>query len=333
MVELRERKTEIGIGLFLFVCIGAWLMIPSVFSADTIILVNPDTGGGPVSCLPSGALILAQNLTDLCDVTITAPNNGEIIQYNGTQWINVSNATFIDTTVCTNQPTGEGLCINDTIELKNLVAGGGIGIASNATHIIFFNNGVTSLEVSGGGLSGAGITLTGNVGDIQIANSEPENTKLCESVASGGETTLACTLSLTGGKGFIIQSVYSSSLADTWALRFNADGGNNYAARTSVNGGADATTGSIAHLGSSVSIASQQITYNYECEQRGSSFEKYCYGFRMTSANGATNVPSRVEFAVKWVNTSSVVTTVDLVRTAGTGTLEANSYIVVWGLN
>lgn len=445
MVELRERKTEIGVGLFLLVGIGAWLMIPSVFPADTIILVDPSTGGGPVSCLPSGALILAQNLTDLCDVTIVSPLTNELLSYNGTQWVNANFASFNSTAVCSNIGTGVAyVCVEGTqnpidfrsilngtgisvanntstvtitntlpeattasnlgavstlsegvfasevgndLRFKKLLEGTGIALSSNSTHITIANtapesttctNVGTGNQLCSGGnvnidtliagtgititdttddwtfasqcantgtgeavcessnninslIAGSGISVTDTTGDLTIASTSTL-IKLCEVTAAGGETSLACTLSTTP-QYFHFNAVFSSSSTDTWVLRFNGDGGNNYAQRSSTNGAADATVTSISSL-ASVTVATNQIYHQFfHCDNAASGIEKFCEGLRTTTANGAANAPNRVEFVSKWADTASDITTVDLVRTAGTGTLNAGSYIIVYGVS
>lgn len=210
MVEInREVTISIGAGVFLLFAILAYVMIPVAFPADTIILTNPD-GGAPVSCLPSGGFVLAQNLTDLCDVTIVSPATNQIIEYNGTQWVNVAATIFNDTTTCTNIGTGTAfICVEGTnVDLRSLLAGTGISV-SNSTNTVTITNtapdNTVCANVGAGSqvykdgecnfrtlTEGANIDLTQNTDDITIAVTgiTPEST-VCTNLGSVGEGVYA----------------------------------------------------------------------------------------------------------------------------------------------
>lgn len=504
---IKDRKLEILIGLFLLGGIIAWLVIPISWQ-DTTIILEGGGGGAPVSCLPSGGLVLAQNLTDLCDVTIISPTTNQLIEYNGSQWVNVDSAFITTNATCANlgneiSSVSAYVCADDTnniLSFKNIVRGDGIGIDFNGTSIIVQNNtpesslcynatalssafemcefagelqldGIiyiklldngTGIEITDNGeiltvtnslpeattasnlgsssslsegvfasevlndlqfkrlLEGTSITLSSNSTHITITNSAPESTncsnvgtgnfilkttvidctansliagtgitianttddytfssqcantgtgeavcessnninsliagdsisitdttgdltitntgaiKLCEVTAVGGETSLSCSLS-TAPQTIAIGIYHNSSVTNTvWEVRFNADSGNNYAIRSATNGAADATTANTDSISAVTITANQGYYYTWNCNNPASNKEKYCNGFRTTSANGAGNVPARVEFASKWANLTSNITSVDLVRTASTGTLTAGSYIVVFGVS
>lgn len=85
-----DNKTSIGAigGVIAVLAIAFIFALFPAESDDTIILVNKQ-GTDPVnSCAPGNGLILAQNLTDLCDVVIVSPVSDEVLKYNGTFWIN-----------------------------------------------------------------------------------------------------------------------------------------------------------------------------------------------------------------------------------------------------
>lgn len=422
--------------------ITALVLIPA-FSDDTIFLINGDNGT-PEPCAGNTGLVLAQNLTDLCDVTIILPTLNQTLVYNGSQWVNTNQIIFNDTTTCNNIGTGTGyVCVEGTnvnlrsllagsgitisnssntitisasgsestvcsgqsgnynivagssggnCTFKNLVAGSSISISSNSTHIIITNSKPEQGCTSAGGTSllktpttcdfkgltaGVGLTLTSNTNDnnyktnfvngtgisitgtgaqtftntgVTSLTSADTNTislngstgaititptlqKLCDQVATGSETTMSCTLSNSAQSFYIVIWMQGSTTNDVWQLRFNTDSGTNYATRSSTNGAADGTTGSATSIATVTVTANQNVFYQWRCENPSSGVEKYCYGVRLSSANGAANPSSRVEFASKWANTASNVSTVDLVRTTGTGTLNSGSYIMVWGLN
>ncbi len=118
-------------------------------------------------------------------------------------------------------------------------------------------------------------------------------------------------------------------------LRFNNDSGNNYADRYSVNGSADVTTtttngivyrpGTVHSGGLSISI-SDIINI--------ATLEKYGTMFHAGAGTlGVANAPGRLEGALKWVNTSVVISRIDIINIAGTGDFGIGSEIVVYGKN
>lgn len=180
-------------------------MIPVAFPADTIILTNPQ-GAAPVSCLPSGGFVLAQNLTDLCDVVIISPSTGQIIEYNGTQWVNVASTTFNDTTTCTNIGTGTAyVCVEGTnVDLRSLLAGAGISVSNNTNTITITNTAPDNTVCANVGAGsqvykdgecnfrtlteGANIDLTQNTDDITIAvTGITGESTVCTNLGSVGE--------------------------------------------------------------------------------------------------------------------------------------------------
>lgn len=484
MVEIdRDTGIKVGAGLFLFVIIAAFLIVPYAFPADTIILTNPQ-GGTPVSCLPSGGLVLAQNLTDLCDVTIISPLTTQIIEYNGTQWVNVNvSQVFNDTTTCGNIGTGSAfICVEGSnVDLRSLLAGTGISVSNNTNTITITNTAPDNTVCTNVGAGsevykdgecnfrtlteGTSIDLTQNANDISITNTAPDNTacanlgtvgegvyvsgecnfkkllagsgislsangtritftntlpestacnnvgtgnqlcsggnvnidtliagtgititdttddwtfasqcantgtgeavcessnninslisadtntltitdttgdltftptlqKLCEATASGGETSLTCTLSNSVQRFWITASISTADTSTTFRLRFNGDTGANYVYRSSLNGAADSTTAASYPLLVTGTTASRWQWLDMTCQDIISSQEKHCYGFHRSSANGSGNADSRTEIAYKWANTANDITTVDIQRSLGTGTLEAGNTVAVWG--
>jgi hypothetical protein len=425
-----EKNTSIGA----IAGVGIVLVIAFVFalfpadSEDTIFFIQKD-GSTPEPCTGNVGLVLAQNITDLCDVTIISPTTNQIIQYNGSQWVNVASATFNDTTTCNNIGVGNafvcvegtnvdlrsllngtgiivsnntntititnslpeattgsnlgsgtgvfsanvfasevgndlqfktlfnddgelsiqnwnsthvrinnifpettqcnnstggfGICINDIITLRNLVAGSSISLSSNATHITITNTGVTSLT------SADTATLSFNASSGNVL-ATPTLKKLCEFTGVGGETSISCNFS-SSQQVFYFQVHWNSSASSTgWALKFNNDSGTNYSSRSATNGGADATVNSQAFLASQTSTANQMNTYIMDCHNHMSTMIKWCNGDRMNIAPGA-NAPGRVELYSTWRNITDNVTSIDMTRTSGAGTLIAGSHIIVWG--
>lgn len=199
---MTEYKIEIAIGAVLLFGIALWLIFPFAFSADTIFLVNGNNET-PEPCSGNTGLVLAQNLTDLCDVTIISPTTNEIIQYNGTQWINVDSAVFNDTITCTNLGTGTIICPSysgDNVNIRTLIEGTGIDITNSSTEITITNTlpESTVCNNSTGGIgicinddvtlrnlvAGTSISISSNATHITITNTAPDNT-VCANVGSG----------------------------------------------------------------------------------------------------------------------------------------------------
>lgn len=106
-----DRNTSIGIlfGVGIVVVLAFGLAMFPAQSEDTIILVNKN-GNDPVnSCAPGNGLILAQNLTDLCDVVIVSPVSDEVLKYNGTFWTNQNESASDVTSVTSNSNSTIGV--------------------------------------------------------------------------------------------------------------------------------------------------------------------------------------------------------------------------------
>jgi hypothetical protein len=115
-------------------------------------------------------------------------------------------------------------------------------------------------------------------------------------------------------------------------MRFNSDGGANYANRYSANNAADVlgTNLSAFDLCAQVSLGfPTRITieiYNI------STIDKV--GWFSLGVAGATDdgtAPQRCEGSFLWNNSSNSITNIELLRDGGTGTLTADSLLVVYG--
>lgn len=167
-----------------------------------------------------------------------------------------------------------------------------------------------------------------------LDSNPPQLKKLCEVSATGNTTSISCSLT-TSEQNLIIKVgvAYNTDATTVYRLRFNGDSGNNYALRSSTNGGADATTPNISGIIvlPASSTTGQFVYSEYRCYDHFTNQDKECYGERVTGANGAGNVASRVEQAGKWSNLLSHITTVEISRSAGTGTINTDSFLEVWG--
>jgi len=169
------------------------LLIPAQ-SDDTIFFIKEDGSGAPTACTGNLGLVLAQNITDLCDVTIISPSTNQIIEYNGSQWVNVAHASFSDTTTCNNIGTGTAyVCVEGTnVNLRSILASTGISVSNNSNTITITNTDpettVCNNQTTGQGLciddtielknllAGSSISLSSNSTHITITNTAPDNT-------------------------------------------------------------------------------------------------------------------------------------------------------------
>jgi hypothetical protein len=329
------------------------LLIPA-FAGNDIYFLNTGSGSGSFndtticSNVGSGKTIHvvgsncdAKSLIGSADISITNSSNTITIDYNGT--------IASDDTVCTNVGTGSQVYKDGECNFRTILGSSDISVTQQTNTITVDFNGTDNNFCTSTGtgepicesanninsaIAGTGITIADTTGDLTFTNSGV--IQLCSATASGGETSLTCTFSTSANvKAFTVYATISSSgTTDNWGLRLNADSGTNYAQRTSSNGGADNTATSQTSILPSQLSQNQIYYYYFSCLEPISSQEKHCIGgMRSTSGTGAGNAPARVEIVAKWANTSSVVTSIQWVRTAGTGTMNANSNIIVWGVN
>lgn len=153
-----------------------------------------------------------------------------------------------------------------------------------------------------------GRTTLGGAGDTITLSSVPVRKYLCVLIS----------LKATGG-------------TINAGIRFNNDSATNYASRSSANGGADGTSGSVAQAGLAVtdSAADKYIVINLV---NIAAQEKILYASTVESnTSGAANVPGKAEVVGKWANTSAAISRIDVINTTGTGDFAIGSEVVVLG--
>jgi hypothetical protein len=101
-----------GIALVLIIAF-VFALFPAQ-SEDTIFFIQKD-GSTPEPCTGNVGLVLAQNITDLCDVDAPSPTDNQFLRHNGTQWINesVSFGTGNVTSVTSNSNSTIGVVPTD----------------------------------------------------------------------------------------------------------------------------------------------------------------------------------------------------------------------------
>ena len=123
--------------------------------------------------------------------------------------------------------------------------------------------------------------------------------------------------------GFVITNTYEHS------MRMNSDTGSNYAMRKSDNG-ADTSSTSIANINLQSGGTYDMFMAGYIANLSGN--EKLMLGHGVyPTGSGSSSAPNRVENTGKWANTSNAIDTIDIVRTAGVGSIDTGSELVILG--
>lgn len=117
-------------------------------------------------------------------------------------------------------------------------------------------------------------------------------------------------------------------------LRFNNDSATNYARKYTISFGAATDTANENILTMSNAVRSGGAG-KMSCEILNvSNREKLIFSRAVDDNNtGSTNVPVGRETILKWVNTSTVISRIDVVNGAGTGQYAAGSEIIIYGKN
>jgi hypothetical protein len=196
--------------------------------------------------------------------------------------------------------------------------------------------------------------INGNIDDTNLASAAVTTAKIADDAVTAGKidfggggtgvwweeigrTTLGVagdTISVTGltTKKYLRIEAYVSATGGTVAIqtRLNADSGNNYARRSSSNGGADATATASNYMTDSGVVATDQFLIaqitNVLAKEKICSFQ---YG--SLGAAGTGTAPTRIEGFGKWVNTAAAISGVSVVNIAGTGDFAIGSELVVLG--
>jgi hypothetical protein len=131
----------------------------------------------------------------------------------------------------------------------------------------------------------------------------------------------------------ILTSLLATGGTINSSFRFNSDTGSNYSARSSANGGADGTAGSVAFLGfAATASANPKFASAYVFNVAAQEKLIYVNTIERGTA-GAANIADRAEAVGKWVNTSNPISSVTVFNQSGTGDYAAGSEVIVLGHN
>lgn len=114
-------------------------------------------------------------------------------------------------------------------------------------------------------------------------------------------------------------------------IRFNADTGNNYAARTSTNGAADSNTVSTSGGWMDPGTINAPLYGMVEIINISAQEKIAVVHGNSAGTAGAGNAPNRMEQTFKWANTAGQISSVSLVNSAGAGDFAIGSEVIVLG--
>jgi hypothetical protein len=123
----------------------------------------------------------------------------------------------------------------------------------------------------------------------------------------------------------------ASGTVDSNLWRFNADTGNNYAARYSRDGATDGANASISHMNINFGAGTRNNQLINMFIINNSANEKLVTGSGISQgASGASTAPNRLEFSPKWANTSSQITSIQCTQ-GNALNFESGTIMKVWG--
>lgn len=114
----------------------------------------------------------------------------------------------------------------------------------------------------------------------------------------------------------VVGIVNPSTTMDVY-VRFNGDGGNNYAYRIESAGAADATASSAGAMRVAASTSSPSNTFVFDIPMNIATSEKNIMGFQAGSDAGAANIPSKRMYTGKWANSSDQITSITIGASTG----------------
>ena len=151
--------------------------------------------------------------------------------------------------------------------------------------------------------------------------------------ASGSSATLSSG-TFTAKKYLWVQAFVDSATTVDVRLRMGngtADSGNNYAYRSSTDGGADSTSTSANHAALDSGTPNVPSFMNMFIINNSSNEKLIIVHQTDGDTAGAGTAPDRRETVAKWANTSNQADIIDLVNGAGTTNFTSNSILKVWG--
>ena len=289
--------------------VNAWTRLNSDTGANYALRYNSNGGGESV----------ALNEANGCALNYSASSSSGSQQFAVSYLSNLSNKEkLIMTWNCQQQTAGAGNAPNRRETVGKHVQ------TSNPISAVNLHN-------TGGGdwASGSEMVVLG------WDDSDTHSTNFWEELASvelgvAGDTIDTGTFT---AKKYLWVQIWEKSTGGATApnIRFNADSGNNYARRSSANGGSDSTTTSQTFI--DLFAHTNRAAFSNHFIVNNSSNEKLLIGNELDQqSSGAGTAPTRYEIVGKWANTSSQITQIQVINNQS-GDFAVGSIIKVWGSN
>ena len=157
--------------------------------------------------------IAAANIQDLNNVSVTTPSSGQVLEYNGTNWVNSTPTSGTVTSIATTAPiTGGTITSTGTIGISQATTSTDGYLSS--TDWTTFNNKLASGDNVSELTNDAGYTTnTGTVTSVAVSGGTTGLTVSGSPITSSGTITLAGTLAIAnGGTGSTTASAARTSL-------------------------------------------------------------------------------------------------------------------------
>lgn len=209
--------------------------------------------------------------------------------------------------------------INGNLDNTNIKTGAAI-----ATSKLADDAGITAAKIAADAVTAEKIDWASTGANGGIWWEELGRTTL----GSAGDTITVSSLPSRKYLLVLVDVINSGSI--NMQLRLNGDSGNNYAYRTSLNGGADGTATSQSE-GQLVGSNSDSMTAFIHITNVATK-RKMAIGHTVGGVDSAGTAPHRAESQVKWNNTTDSISSVSIVNTS-TGDYAIGSEVVVLGHN
>lgn len=338
-----DSTSCLNLGAGTILCAGGNVSIKSVVGGSGIVISNSSTtvtitNSSPesTSCGNVGSGNVVHVFGTNCNAKSLIPGDGVTISDTTDDW------TFAS--VCENTGTGEPVCEANN-NVNSLVAGEGIAIVDTTGDLTITNTltDTNSCTNTGTGeavcesanninslIAGTGITVVDTTGDLTVSTSSLVSTELCRDTASAGDTSLSCSFTAVD---FIHVEAYFVTQTNTFSvgIQFNGDTSTNYAARYSVNGAGDGTGTNQASCNSNTSIGTGNRVSIIGDVFSVSSVEKSGYWTIASADASDIGAPAKTEFTCMWDNATDEITSVQITRNGGVGTLTTTALMVVSG--
>ena len=267
-------------------------------------------------------------------------NGSEFTVTNATDWRltgGYANQSSFDVGFCNNTASEEKLFIHHGTSEKASGAGTAPDRMEIANKWTNTSDSITSVQMVRAGSSGS--FASGS--EVVVLGYDPDDTEggskweelASVTLGSAGDTLSSGTFTPKKYLRYEIFCINDGACEPNVRVgNSSVDSGNNYARRSSYNGGTDSTATSNSYFAQTWnSAATNNFIEGFIINVANKEKLGISQGITQNTA-GAGNAPTRAEVVSKWANTSNQINIIDVVNT-DTGNIAAGSSIKVWGFD